>query len=101
MRLLSTLLLLLLLLLRCLSALGLFLCGALLCFAFSLFALGLFLRLVGSMALGIHASLASFWCLLRLCRLRCLWCSVGSCTTCEFGHGRILLHVINGDPGAE
>ena len=64
----------------------------------------MFLRRMGSVALCIHARLAGLRRLLRLLRLgrlRCLCCAVGCRATCEFGHGRILLHVIDGDTGAE
>jgi hypothetical protein len=104
-----------------LFALSLLLCGALLCFALSLFMLGLFtlglllcgallcsalsLRTLGMLLLSIYARLAGIlsWLWLWLCAswCWCLWSTVGSGTSRKFGHGRILLHIIDGNTGAE
>ena len=102
-----------------LFALSLLLSGALLCFALSLFMLGLFtlglllcgallcfalsLRTLGMLLLSIYARLAGILSWLWLCAswCWCLWSTVGSGTSRKFGHGRILLHIIDGNTGAE
>ena len=79
-----------------LFTLGLLLCGALLCFALSL-------RTLGMLLLSIYARLAGILSWLWLCAswCWCLWSTVGSGTSRKFGHGRILLHIIDGNTGAE